>query len=209
MGKFGKIAPSIDVGKLTDDHVEIFVQAVVEKKDVLYDPTVIKEALKGLRMPKNINDMDPRATQFCSECSNRLNAVDYGKSRTQNPEQSVKLLMQYVYPDKLKEETKKCTDLNRPIRRDVKTFIARLSVEAASCQTYGIAKQLKISNTKQNRSGQSLDGKKENLCVFEKPTVTEALVINFPSIASVQRKKKSNFTRNFADPNRKTTKSNE
>lgn len=42
MGKFDKIAQSIDVGKLKDDHAEIFVKAVIDKKYVLYDPTVIK-----------------------------------------------------------------------------------------------------------------------------------------------------------------------
>lgn len=70
MGKFDKIAPNIDADKLTDKHIEIFVNAVIEKKDVMYDPTVIEKALKGLRMPNNINDTDARVTQFCYEVLN-------------------------------------------------------------------------------------------------------------------------------------------
>lgn len=126
MGKFDMIAPDTYAENLTDDQIENFVKAIIEKKNILYDPTVIEKALKGLRMLMYISDADARVTKFCSDFFNRLNA--------KNPEQTVKLMMQYVYRAKLKENMQKCIELNKPIRKDVKKFIARLSVEAASCQ---------------------------------------------------------------------------
>lgn len=81
----------------------------------------------------DINDADARVTQFCSEFFNRLNAVGYEKLRTENPEQTVKLMMLYAYSGNLKEEMQKFIDLNKPICKDVKTLFARRSIEAASC----------------------------------------------------------------------------
>lgn len=98
MGKFDKLAPDTETDTLSDDHVDKFVKSIIEEKDELFDPTVIDKALKGLRMPMNINDAEARVTQFCSEFFNRLNAVGYGKFRTENPEQTVKLMRQSVYP---------------------------------------------------------------------------------------------------------------
>lgn len=115
MGKFDKNASNTDVNKLTDDHIEQFVKSIIEKMDVLYDPAVIDKALKGLRMPMHVNDSDAWVTQFCSEFSNRLNAVGYGKFGTENTEQTVKLMMQNIYPTTLKEGMQKCIDLNKPI----------------------------------------------------------------------------------------------
>lgn len=45
-----------------------------------------------------------------------------------------------MYPGRLKEQMQKCVDFSEPIRKDVKTFTARLSVEKTSCQVYGLAK---------------------------------------------------------------------
>lgn len=93
MGKFDALAPDTEADKLTDDHIEKCIKSIIEKEDVLYDPNVIDKALKGLRMPININDAEARVTQFCSAFFNRLNAVGYGKFRTENPEQIVKLMI--------------------------------------------------------------------------------------------------------------------
>lgn len=73
---------------------------MIEKDDVLYDPNMIEKALKGLRMPMNINDADNRVTQFCFHVFKRLNEVGHGKLRTVTLEQTVKLMMQNVYPTK-------------------------------------------------------------------------------------------------------------
>ena len=58
MGNFDKIAPDTEADKLTDEQIEEFIKAIIEKTDVLYDPMVIEKALKGLRMPMFINDAD-------------------------------------------------------------------------------------------------------------------------------------------------------
>ena len=127
MGKFESIVPDAEVDDLTDDHVESFVTSIVEKDDdVMYDPATIDKALRKLRIPMHISDPEARITQYCAEFFNRLNGVGYGKFRSENPEQTIKLLMQFVYPRNLKDEMQKCLDLNKPLRNNVRRFIACL-----------------------------------------------------------------------------------
>lgn len=58
--------------------------AIIEKRDVLYKRAVIDKALEGLRKSSYINDADARFTLFCYEVFNRLDAVGYGKFKTEN-----------------------------------------------------------------------------------------------------------------------------
>lgn len=99
---------------------------------------VIEKALKGLRIRSHINDCDAGITKFCSEDFNRLTAVGDGNSKTENLKQTVKQMMQTAYQIKLKEEMPKCIDLNKPMRKDIRKYIARLSVETANYQAYAI-----------------------------------------------------------------------
>lgn len=108
---------------------------------MLYDPFVIDKALKKLRMPIQINDVNARTTQFCSELFNRPNAVGYGKFKAENSEQNVELMTQQVYSSQQKESMQRCIDLNNPLRKKVRNFIARLSTEADSCESYAIKKK--------------------------------------------------------------------
>lgn len=78
-------------------------------------------------------------------------------------------MLQHVYPSKLKNEMKTCIDLNKPIRKNVKIFIARQYVEAASCQSCAKNRQLKTPKPKQDGSGLYSDGRNENTLCFWKP----------------------------------------
>lgn len=143
-----ELASDTEAKNLTDGHIEQFAKYIIEKEGVICNYTVLEKALKFLRRRMNINNADVRITQFCCEFFNRLNAVGYEKFRKENPKQTVKLTMKYVYPTKSKEKMQKYTDLNKPIRKNVKNFIAQLSIEATNCQPCRVIKQTKNPNPK-------------------------------------------------------------
>lgn len=72
----------------------------------------------------NINDADSRITQSCSEIFNRLDALGYREFRKKNLKRTVKLMIQYAHHTNFKEAMQICMDLNKPIRKNVKIFIA-------------------------------------------------------------------------------------
>lgn len=100
----------------------------------------------------SMNNSDACVIQFHFGFISRLNAVGYGNFRTKNPEQTVKLMMQYVYPAKFKEEMQKSIDINKPLQKNVKKFIERILTEVARFQLYILNKAHKTPHQKYERS---------------------------------------------------------
>ncbi len=84
----------------------------------------------------NIVDPDARITHYCSECFERLEGIGCGQFREDNPEKTIKLLLQRVRPHRLGTEMKKILEFDESIRKNVRKFISKLSTEAINCQSY-------------------------------------------------------------------------
>lgn len=79
LGKFEDIAPETNVGNLTSDHIEKFTRSIVShENDTSVDPTVIEEALKGIKVPMSNLDPQARMMEFVNDFFERLGSVGYG-----------------------------------------------------------------------------------------------------------------------------------
>ena len=58
LGKFEAIATDTSVEILTSDYIEQFIRSIVSHDDdeTEVDPTVIKESIRGIRVPMSIAD---------------------------------------------------------------------------------------------------------------------------------------------------------
>jgi len=99
LGGMEEVAHGIDFHDLTSAHIEALVRSIVSKaaeKEV--NPTVIQEALRGIRMPRSISDPEAGVLEYVHDVVDRLEGVGYGHLRVRNPEKTVKLTQEHVYP---------------------------------------------------------------------------------------------------------------
>lgn len=136
MGKFDTIAPKATTDTLNDTQIETYLNSLLDHADKLYDPVLIDKALQGLRMPMEVHDPNARITEYCAEVFKRLDGIGYPKFKSDNPKQTVELLMRRIYPHPLKTEMTKILSVNEQLKKDVKQFINKLCAEATNCQSY-------------------------------------------------------------------------
>ncbi len=68
MGRFDSSAPDVNVEKLTEDHIKAFLESITKRtEEDGYNPVVIENALKGVRMPMNIEDPEARVFEFYAQ----------------------------------------------------------------------------------------------------------------------------------------------
>lgn len=207
---FYNVAPNTWADKLTERHIEKFVKAIIMKRNVLYDPSVIGKALKGLRMTMHIRDVNAWITQFCSEFFYRASTRRVWKIQNQN----FRTNDQIDDAVHLSQQTQrkiwnKCIDLNKSIWKDVKKFIAQLSIEAASCQSNTIQEKQKHHTRSKMTQGKIQKRRKIKSYVFGNRTEIEEYAINFPSVATVQRNKTRSFTKTFVSTVQERKKSSQ
>ncbi len=105
MGRFDSIAPEVDVEELTEDHIKAFLESITRRTEQDgYNPVVIENALKGVRMPLNIEDPEAREFEFMHNIFSRLEGVGYGDFKKENPKVMIQLIQERLYPHTLKAE---------------------------------------------------------------------------------------------------------
>jgi len=152
-GKFQTIAADVtEVSNLTSEHIESFVKSLVARTSATRtDYSVIEKVLVGFSMPMKIVDADVRIMHYFSDFFERLESVGYGSFRTENPEQTVKLLISRLQPAALKHEMRKQIQFDKTLEKDVQKFAQVLIIEAVNYQKYGV--ETKDPSKKDNPKG--------------------------------------------------------
>lgn len=102
-------------------------------------------------------------------------------------------MLQNVYPNKLKEEIQNCIDLNKPMWKDVSKFIARLSIEAANCQSYVIQKQARYPNPKTDGLEPTAKDKDEKPLCLWKPNCDRGIQHKMAECGDCPKDEKAKF----------------
>lgn len=137
MGEFEDIAPGVTAKTITEEQLSKFMFSLVRRSDEGYDPTVVNNALEGLKFPVNITDARARITSYCASFFELLEAVGYEDFRDDNPKQTINLLLQRVQPSALKQKMFQRVKYERALETSVPKFINKLKSEAIACQVYG------------------------------------------------------------------------
>lgn len=83
---------------------------------------------------------------------NCLNGAGYSRFTSGSLEQTITLLMSHLYPTNLKAEIHKRPNMNKPLRKDIRKFIAKLTPESVQCQAYSVRKQHYIDITDEEKT---------------------------------------------------------
>lgn len=72
---------------MTSENIAAYIRSIVRRKEGQHiNPTIINEALKGIRMPMSVSDPEARILEFMQNIFYRLDVVGYGDFRKRNPE---------------------------------------------------------------------------------------------------------------------------
>lgn len=137
MGELEGVAPGVSAKTVTDEQLSDYILSLVRRSDGEYDPTVLGNALEGLRFPVDICDARARITSYCAIFFERLEGVGYDDFREDNPKQTINLLLQKVQPAALKQKMFLKLKYDRSLEKSVPSFISKLKNEAIACQEYG------------------------------------------------------------------------
>lgn len=130
LGRLRDVAPDIALVDVTSDHVELYIGGIVNKsaeKEV--SPTVIQDALKGVRMPMSVSAPEAGVLEYVHDVFERLEGVSYGYFKERNPEKTVILLQASLYPAHLKSAMH--IDYQQGVRKRVNEYVSLLCKEAA------------------------------------------------------------------------------
>ncbi len=97
LGEFDNIAPNVPAEELQSDHIKKYVESLVSATTSGFDPKVVENALKGLRVTMSIAEPKSRMLQYVNDFFQRLEVVGYGEFRTKNPKNTVELLNRSLY----------------------------------------------------------------------------------------------------------------
>lgn len=135
LGRLKSVAPDVAFDDLTSDKIKIFLKTLINKgDDESVNPSVIKDALKGLQMPTHISDPEARALEFVHDLFQRLESVGYGSFKDRNPEKTIKLIQCHLYPQELKSAMREHLDYQHGLKMDVNQYVDTLCKEAAICE---------------------------------------------------------------------------
>ena len=155
LGKFDDIAPDVEAADLTSDHVKTFIDGLVKASTSDFDPKVVDNVLKGIRVQMSIADPEARMLHYVNDFFKRLNSVGYGAFKKENPKKTVELLCKNLFPAQLRDAMKERVEYDVTLEKDVKKFVQRMCDEAKACQTYGQSTRTQRSTPKKEHDGAS------------------------------------------------------
>lgn len=127
---FDEIAPDKDFDNLTSGDIEKFIKGIVKHDKDEEMPTVIEAAVKGLRMPMDIEDSTARMLEFINDAFKRLEGVGYSDFKDTNPKKTIKLMHEKVYPFALKAMMQQHLEYQDGPKTNLKVYIKLLCKEA-------------------------------------------------------------------------------
>lgn len=122
---------------MISEHVKNYIQSLVSKSSGEFSPSVIEDALAGVRFPTHIINARARIMHYCASFFEKLEAVGYEDYRDENAKQIVHLLLRHVEPTFVQNKMFQFVKFDTSLEKSFPKFIAKLKKEAISCQEYG------------------------------------------------------------------------
>lgn len=122
---------------MTRAELEAYDRSLIKKESGSVDPGKIETALDSFHFPTYIQDAKARIVHIRSQCFERLESIGYEEFLTDNPKQSIYLMLIKIQQLALRAEMQSGLRFDLTLEKIFPNFVSSLTDKAVWCQKYG------------------------------------------------------------------------